>query len=513
MPRYPPKLTRLLLLTLAFVCLHMIAVVAFRSHATAATYPFMVLAPVLALIASLWRVRITRSSARLPWILLSVGLFLWTAGIVLFAWEDLFPHISVMFAYISDFAFFLYGVPVLLAISSPAEGQRIPLFIWLDGIQAVLTAYLTYITLFGVVPFSGSATSPMPSISLMQVYNIENLVLACAATLRVLAQSGQEEEKHFFQTLCSFLWVYAICAGVYNYHAYNTDGPSLMDVLTAIPFLALAVIAWLPMEEKEGRPHIGARQQITLFIDNASPIFYTLALLALGVAILRTHFYVGIAAIVVALAVYGLRTTTLQSRYMQSQQALQAARDRLEEMSLKDALTNVANRRHFDLTLEDEWDRAVRTQDTLSLLLIDIDYFKNLNDRYGHQHGDHCLVDISAALYAVLVRSGDFLARYGGEEFAVILPATDIDGAKLVANRLQDAVRSLHIDNETSIGPFATISIGIALYEFPHAGSPTILIEAADRALYLAKKNGRNQIEISSMQAVFDARSVNLENA
>lgn len=512
MQRYPLTLTRLLLLALVLVGLHGIAVVAFRSHATAATYPFMILAPVFALVASLWRIRTTRRSARLPWILLSAGLFLWSAGIVLSAWEDLFQHVSSMFAYVSDFVFFLYGVPVLLAISSPAEGQRVSLFIWLDGIQAVLTAYLTYVTLFGVVPFSSSATSPMPEISLMLVFNIENLVLACAATLRVLAQTGQEEEKYFFRTLCSFLWVYAICAGAYNYVASQTDTRSLMDVLTAVPFLTLAVITLLPMEKKEGRPHVGVRKQITLFIDNGSPIFYTLALLALGVAILRTHFYVGTAAIVVALAVYGIRTTTLQGRYMQSQHALQAARDRLEEMSLKDALTNVANRRHFDLTLENEWDRAVRTQYTLSLLLIDIDYFKNLNDRYGHQHGDHCLVEISAALHAALVRSGDFLARYGGEEFAVILPATDIEGAKLVANRLEEAVRSLHIVNETAIGPFVTISTGIALYEFPDAGSPAILIEAADRALYTAKKNGRNRIEISSMQAVFDARSMSLKN-
>ena len=144
-------------------------------------------------------------------------------------------------------------------------------------------------------------------------------------------------------------------------------------------------------------------------------------------------------------------------------------------------------------------------QHALALLLIDIDHFKNLNDCYGHRSGDQCLVEIAAALQSVLPRSGDLLARYGGEEFAVILPATSMDGAQVVAGRMQAAVRSLNIQNETPIGNFATVSIGIAVYEFPQAGSPAILIEASDRALYKAKQNGRNRIELSSMQAVFDA--------
>ena len=244
---------------------------------------------------------------------------------------------------------------------------------------------------------------------------------------------------------------------------------------------------------------------MTLFIENASPIFYTLALLLLGIVVVRSHFYLGISAIVAAITVYGIRTTVLQSRYLRSQQALQEARDRLEEISLKDGLTNIANRRCFDRMLEEEWKRAVRMQHSLGLLLIDIDFFKNLNDRHGHRSGDQCLIEIAAVLHSVLPRSGDLLARYGGEEFAVILPGTNLDGAQSVADRMRVAVRSLSIQNETSIGNFTTVSIGIAVYEFPQTGSPAVLVEASDRALYMAKQNGRNRIELSSMQAVFDA--------
>ena len=504
MSSYPTKLTHVFLLALAFVCMHAISIAAFRPHVMAATYPFVILAPVLALLASCRRARITSSRARLAWILFGVGLLLWTTGMLLSAWEELFQHVSATAAFFSDFVFFLYGVPVLLAISSPAEEQRIPLFVWLDGLQAILTAYLTYITLFAVVPFTTRTIHPISESLLLLVYNVENLVLACAATLRVLAQPKQGEERRFFLILCGFLWTYAICAGTYNYVSSITDEHTMVDVLADIPFLFLAVVAWLPMDQREETTHNATKKPMALFIDNACPIFYTLALLTLGFAVVRPHFYIGVTAIIVALAVYGIRTTVLQSRYMQSQQALQEARDQLEEMSLKDGLTNVANRRCFDQALEHEWNRAMRAHHSLSLLLIDVDHFKNLNDLYGHRYGDRCLVEISAALQSVLPRSGDLLARYGGEEFAAILPSTNMDGANLVAEKMQMAVRSLNIQNETPIGNLVTVSIGIAIYEFPQAGSAAVLVEASDRALYIAKQKGRNRIELSSMQAVFD---------
>jgi hypothetical protein len=148
------KLGNVIPFALAFLCVHALAMVIFKSDATSATYPFLILAPTLAFVASFWRARMTSSGVRLPWILFSIGLLLWTTGVLLSAWEELFQHVSSTSAFDSDFFLFLYGVPVLLAISFPSQEQRISLFVWLDGIQAVLTAYLTYITLFAVVPFT-----------------------------------------------------------------------------------------------------------------------------------------------------------------------------------------------------------------------------------------------------------------------------------------------------------------------------------------------------------------------
>lgn len=206
--------------------------------------------------------------------------------------------------------------------------------------------------------------------------------------------------------------------------------------------------------------------------------------------------------IALALVVYAVRATLLQNRYMQAQQELKQARDLMEQVSLTDSLTGVANRRSFDHALDVEWRRAVRRKSPLSLLMIDVDHFKNLNDRYGHRYGDDCLVQIAQALQSALPRSADLLARYGGEEFAAILSATDREGANIVALRMQEFARALNLDNETPIGSSLTISIGVATYEFPHDSSSDGLIEAADGALYLAKRNGRNRIEHAATSAI-----------
>jgi diguanylate cyclase (GGDEF)-like protein len=501
------KLRSLLLAAFAFLCVHAVTLVVFRAHATAATYPFLILAPLLALGVCWRQADIMRSRARLPWVLFSAGLLLWTGGMVLSAWEELFQHIPADVAFYSDFVYFLYGVPILLAISSPAEEQRVPLFVWLDGIQAVLTAYLTYIALFAVVPFTTRTIHPISVVAEIWVYNAENLVLAGAATLRVLAQPRDRDERRFFRILCSFLWVYGVCAAIYNYDAVMTQGHTVTDLLVDLPFLFLAVAMLLPVTRKEDMTLAVRRGPLAIFLGNASPIFYTLPLLALGLATVRLHFYVGMVAIVIGLVVYGIRTTALQSRYLQAQQALQEARDRLEEVSLTDELTKVANRRCFSQILELEWNRAMRMQQPLALLMIDVDYFKNLNDQYGHLSGDQCLAAVAAALRSILPRAGDVLARYGGEEFAVILPATNMGGAQAVADRVQEAVRALNIPNETSLGRFTTVSVGIAVYEFPQAGSPAALIAASDRALYKAKQNGRDRIEYCPIQTILNGGS------
>jgi diguanylate cyclase (GGDEF)-like protein len=484
------------LFVLVYLGLQATCIKMFPAHSMGVSYPFMILAPWLALWVCWGHARPSARRTRLLWTLLCAALLLWSVGIVFSAQEDLSLYNPMAGADFSDFLFFLYGMPVLLAISSPTEGERSATFFWLDAIQVVMTAFLIYVAAFSVLPFTHQGGHPLSVSRLLVIYNVESFSLAGVATLRLLAYTNDGEERRFYQVLCSYLWIYAILAALYNHITIVTsEHTGVYDLLTVLPFATLAILAVarfrLPDETVQG----SRRKPLTLFIDHASPIFFTIALFLLAAALVREHFYLGMSGIAVALAVYAIRATLLQSRYMQAEQELQAARDKMETMSLTDSLTGIANRRSFDRTLEIEWRRAIRRKGPLSLLMIDVDFFKNLNDKYGHPYGDACLVEIANALQAALPRSADLLARYGGEEFAIILSATDARGADTVAFRMREYIRALHLKNETPIGPFVTISIGVATYQLPHEGNTGGLIKAADEALYQAKRRGRDRIE------------------
>jgi len=167
--------------------------------------------------------------------------------------------------------------------------------------------------------------------------------------------------------------------------------------------------------------------------------------------------------------------------------------DRLELMAVTDGLTGLANRRHFNQTLDREWRRARREIDLVSLLMIDIDHFKGYNDRLGHLAGDECLRRVAQAIGSCVRRPLDLAARYGGEEFAVVLPGTDAAGAMAVAQRVREAVAAAAMPHPDS-GKFVTVSIGIATLRPIADDSETLLIAASDEALYRAKDAGRDRV-------------------
>lgn len=167
--------------------------------------------------------------------------------------------------------------------------------------------------------------------------------------------------------------------------------------------------------------------------------------------------------------------------------------DQLERYANLDGLTDIANRRRFDETLEKEWLRAMRDGRELSLAIMDIDCFKQFNDIYGHGAGDECLRRAARALQGALSRPADLLARYGGEEFAVVLPDTGEQGGRNIAQRLLDAVSGLRIRHRgNSAGDVVTLSIGCATTLPNRDTTPRQLLDAADDLLYAAKEGGRN---------------------
>ena len=172
---------------------------------------------------------------------------------------------------------------------------------------------------------------------------------------------------------------------------------------------------------------------------------------------------------------------------------LKAQADLLRQMAFIDGLTGVFNRRRFDEALDVEWRRARRNGEPLALVMIDVDHFKLYNDQFGHQAGDDCLRQIAVAMRRCLRRPGDLLARYGGEEFICLLPGTDVDGARIVADALGEAVEALALKAAPAAShPQVTISRGVAATTVSDDDGSTALKQAADTALYQAKHSGRN---------------------
>ncbi len=186
----------------------------------------------------------------------------------------------------------------------------------------------------------------------------------------------------------------------------------------------------------------------------------------------------------------------LKAQMAKANEDLSLANQRLEELARTDKLTGIFNRGHFDETLNSEIARATRNSLPLSLLLLDVDYFKRFNDHYGHLDGDNCLREIASSLMSVCKRSGETVARYGGEEFAIILPHLDLEGARCKAEEVIQLVRDLQIPHaKSAISNQVTISIGAVTWQ-PASQRPiesAELVKSADILLYAAKAGGRNQ--------------------
>ena len=172
----------------------------------------------------------------------------------------------------------------------------------------------------------------------------------------------------------------------------------------------------------------------------------------------------------------------------------------LEALSFKDGLTGIANRRRFDACLELEWASARRSEQPLSVILLDIDFFKQFNDLYGHIAGDQCLTSVAQTLTLAIARPRDIAARFGGEEFVILLPETDEVGAQEVAERCQRLVEKLRIPHEKSDdNPYVSFSMGVGTIIPSPDMEPTAFINAVDKLLYTAKQNGRNRIETAQL--------------
>jgi len=189
----------------------------------------------------------------------------------------------------------------------------------------------------------------------------------------------------------------------------------------------------------------------------------------------------------------------MEEELLSAQARLIGAVEELKELATKDALTGIANRRFFDEYLEKEWKRAQRDKYPFSLVMIDLDFFKLYNDTYGHQKGDVCLREVAMVIDQAMKRPADMAARYGGEEFALVLPETSSEGALGLSEKLRQSIYDLNLEHKNNtIEPRVTVSMGVATLKVDKDSDFTDLISKADKALYSAKKAGRNRVSVFS---------------
>ena len=216
------------------------------------------------------------------------------------------------------------------------------------------------------------------------------------------------------------------------------------------------------------------------------------------------HALWGLAALLICFLGTMTWISVLRARVANQTLELRQANEALQLLSSRDGLTGAANRRKFDETLNLEWARASRNRSPVSLLMLDIDHFKTLNDTHGHPCGDECLVRVVGAIRSIPFRKTDLIARYGGEEFAILLPGTNREEALVLAERVRTAVEELAIPNAGSPArpQIVTVSVGVAVDWPSPLNSPAALVTSADHAMYESKTAGRNRVSASKAREV-----------
>jgi len=300
---------------------------------------------------------------------------------------------------------------------------------------------------------------------------------------------------------------------------------------TALSFVDPDRVQFRYMLEGFDREWIEAGTRRTAFYTNIPPGRYTFRVTAcnndgvwnlegdavrfrLRPSFRQTPWFLALCAAALALIGFGvarIRAARVRARERELEQIvaertlqLEEANEKLQQLSELDALTGIANRRRFEKMLDAEWRRALRDGRPLSLIMIDIDYFKDFNDAQGHQTGDRCLQRVATEIREALTRPGDLVARYGGEEFAAILPSTPLRGALAVAEVLRSRVEAIATRHPTAPRGIVTISLGVATTSGTTMAAED-LVAAADEALYRAKRAGKNRVESSAEEKLKEA--------
>lgn len=461
------------LLAVSILLVHGLLIGLFPAQAQYLSLAMLTLLPAAAGLSSLWRAHAQGPLSE--WRALGLGMALWSAAMAL---NLVSTRHDAAWLHVASLALFvLYGVPLTFVLAAPASERSFERVI--DGVLALGLGVLfaVHTQAFAVLPDS----DPRGVLSLQLLFDIENLYILLFSFIR-WRSSRNPGLREFFRRLTQFSFVYFLTALYINHLESESAGyGSYSDLLIDIPFLLLAASA-LRLRSDDDVPE--PNRQLVRIVAAASPLVLPLSLLAVSALLAGQHLQLAIIGFAFAIVGYGSRSVVTQVHASETQEQLDA-------LARTDALTGVANRRRFDEEIRRECRSAARSGQKLSLLMIDIDHFKRLNDAMGHPMGDRRLREVARELSALSRRSGDLVARYGGEEFAVLLRSTSGEAAAQFAERLRSGVEQLRLEAPPP-GSYVTISVGVSCLRPAMDGEPAALIADADACLYEAKRRGRN---------------------
>lgn len=480
------------------VCLHAFILIAIRPAPIDVSRLLTAAVPTLATLACIWRAVHLPARERAVWLWSSAGLILWAFAHI---FETVYGNptaASSLTIDASDFIYLAGTFPLLLALSTTRETESLRTVFALNLAQIALALILSYALLYRTALSPESARTEMG-----RIYGMACILLAVMAVLRIFTWASHEE-KQSVRCLSIVIWTYLpVEIGMdYATARWNLPAGTMFDLLWSVPFFLGGWQALhLPLDSEppsdQSTPSRGR-----LLVEALCPMLITAGIFLLAAAVTAQHPVLGLSAIFILLAIQGIQSAVVQLNFLagrnlllEREHDLREINASLRQMSLEDPLTHIANRRRFETALQISWRRGARKGQPLALLMIDVDFFKGVNDHHGHSYGDDCLVAIARILKDHARRPDDIVARLGGEEFVILLPDTATPGAEAVATRIQQAIHSLGVENKAS--PFdqrLTISIGVAAVNKPaHGVDPAILLDCSDQALYDAKHQGRNR--------------------
>ncbi len=464
-----------------------------------AAYVLMVGAPLLAAVAALWRGRRHEASIRSGWYALSLALTIWAVGAFGNLWQEMVLHRQNEMYRASMLAFNLAVVPTTFLLASDWRLHGRQLLRVVDALVA-LALGCTYFEYTWSMINDHSAPAEAGVAYLVWLLDVQNLYLAAGALVRWYV-AVDRDERDLFRALAVYLSVYFVIVFI-NDHTFAGNpafGPEYGSVVT----LAFAVLCGFALCAPSTAPVRAVNATLVRIVRSGSPILLAVALLTGSLFLIRVDYLWGCAGILIAVLGIGVRTTLIQVHQIEHRERLSRKASALQAIAWTDALTGVSNRHFFTEALARAW-RHERRSGPQAILMIDIDYFKLLNDRYGHPVGDGCLREVARALQRALGRADDVLARYGGEEFIVLLRDSPPAVAHAVAERLRATVQDLRIENAGCPERVVTVSIGVASAELTDGAAATRMVEDADRALYEAKCAGRNRVRLATDRPIED---------